>query len=124
MNMIRMLMLEQSAHDIDLVRETLSGSPLQFDYTVARSREEYITKLSSSNFDVILCTGQLPQFDALQALKARNEKNITTPFILVTAAEYEQQAIALIKEGVDDYIIKDRMQRLPVAIEKAIRNQR
>ena len=122
--MVRMLMLEDNALDIKLIQKTLSRSSLQFDFTVARSGKEFITKLYSSSFDLILCDYQLPDFDALRALQARNEKNITTPFILITGAVSEEQAIELVKEGADDYILKDRMQRLPLAVEKAFRNHK
>jgi two-component system, NarL family, sensor histidine kinase UhpB len=117
-------MLEDNALDVKLIQKTLSRSSLQFDIVVTRSGAEFISRLNSGNFDLILCDYQLPDFDALKALRARNQANLSTPFILITGAVSEEVAIGLVKEGAEDYILKDRMQRLPLAVEKAIRKQK
>lgn len=122
--MVRILMLEDNALDVKLIQKTLSRSSLEFDIVVTRSGEEYISMLNSGDFDLILCDYQLPDFDALKALRARNLSNFSTPFILITGAVSEDVAIALVKEGAEDYILKDRMQRLPIAVEKAVRKQK
>jgi len=113
-------MLEDNELDIKLIQKTLSRSSLQFDFKVTRSGEEFKTALKEESFDLILCDYQLPDYDALKALQAKNEKDISLPFILISGAVSEEIAIGLVKEGADDYILKDRMQRLPFAVERVL----
>jgi two-component system, NarL family, sensor histidine kinase UhpB len=116
-------MLEDNPLDAIIIQKMLSRASFSTEFTVTSSGEEYINRLNDHQFDLILCDYQLPGFDAIKALHARNQKNSSIPFILVSGAVSEEIAISIIKEGANDYILKDRLQRLPVAIEKAIRKQ-
>jgi two-component system, NarL family, sensor histidine kinase UhpB len=116
-------MLEDNPIDARIIQKTLSHASFPTEFTVTASGEEYIHRLNEHPFDLILCDYQLPGFDAIKALHARNEKNSSIPFILVTGAVSEETAIGIIKEGANDYILKDRLQRLPLAIEKALKKQ-
>jgi len=123
MKPVQILMLEDSPMDASIILKTLSNFALNFECTVVSSGSEYINKLNQGRFDIILCDYQLPDFDAVKALQVRNEKRSDVPFILVTGGVSEEVALAIIKEGANDYILKDRLQRLPLAIEKAIKKQ-
>src|SRR5215204_1863138 len=104
MHMARILMLEDNELDIKLIQKVLSRSSLQLDITVTRSGREYMAALNTTDFDLILCDYQLPDFDALRALRARNQQQVSTPFILITGAVSEEVAMGLVKEGAEDYI--------------------
>jgi two-component system, NarL family, sensor histidine kinase UhpB len=123
MKPLRILLLEDNPLDVAVILKTLSKLKFDTDYTITSSAKEYIEKLNQYDFDLILSDYQLPNFDAVKALKARNEKNSSIPFILITGAISDEVAVLVLKEGADDYILKDRMQRLPHAIEKLIRKQ-
>lgn len=123
MKSLSILLLEDNPLDVAVILKTLSGIPFDTDYTITSSAKEYIEKLNQRSYDLILSDYQLPNFDAVKALKARNEKNSSIPFILITGAISEEVAVLVLKEGADDYILKDRMQRLPFAVEKLIRKQ-
>ena len=114
-------MLEDNSLDASIIRKTISGAFDNFEFTLVSSGKAYASELQKNNYDVILCDYQLPDFDAVQALHIRNGKNSSTPFILVSGAVSEEVAISILKEGANDYILKDRLQRLPFAIEKAIK---
>ena len=73
--------------------------------------------------DVIISDHKLPRFYSNQALQIARQKLPYVPFVLVTGTVSEEFAAGIIKEGADDYILKDRMTRLPGAIETAF-NQR
>lgn len=109
--------------DVKVIQKiiTRSGKPVEF--TVAYSGKEYINALNNQEFDIILSDHQLPDFDSLQALQARNQAHASIPFILITGAVSEEIALALIRQGADDYILKDRLQRLPIAIEESIQKK-
>ena len=116
-------MLEDNPIDARIIQRHLSNSGLQFHCTLVSSGKEFIASLGQHKYDVILSDHQLPDFDSIQALQERNKKNSTVPFILITGAISEEIAIAILKEGANDYILKDRLQRLPIAIEDAIKKQ-
>ncbi|MEO7045970.1 MAG: hybrid sensor histidine kinase/response regulator, partial [Ferruginibacter sp.] len=77
---------------------------------------DYIKALKIFGPDIILADHKLPAFDSLEALKIAMEKGKKIPFILVTGAVSEEYAVQVMKEGADDYILKDRIERLPNAI--------
>lgn len=117
-------MLEDNPMDAAVIQKTLSRIPYQTTFTLTATASEYMEKLHQQDYDLILSDYQLPNFDAVKALKARNEKNSSIPFILITGAVSEEVAILILKEGADDYILKDRMQRLPFAVEKLLVKQK
>ena len=117
-------MLEDNPIDIHVIKKTLSEIPFQTEFTTVSSGKEFVTKFNDGIYDIVLCDYQLPGFTAMDALQLRNQAGSSIPFILITGAVSEEVAMAIIKEGVDDYILKDRLQRLPLAVEKAIRKQK
>jgi two-component system sensor histidine kinase UhpB len=124
MKPIRILMLEDNPMDVAAIQKTLSCLCFPIDLTLTRTAGEYTAKLREGTYDLILSDYQLPNFDAVKALKARNETRRDTPFILITGAVSEEVAILVLKEGADDYILKDRLQHLPQAVEKILVKQK
>jgi two-component system sensor histidine kinase UhpB len=117
-------MLEDNPMDAAVIQKILSRIPFQTSFTLTTTAKEYMEKLNRQDYDLILSDYQLPNFDAIKALQARNQKNSSIPFILITGAVSEEVAILILKEGADDYILKDRMQRLPFAVEKLLAKQK
>jgi PAS domain S-box-containing protein len=62
----------------------------------------------------------LPSFDSHEALSILKKSGLTIPFILVTATMTDEFAVKVMKEGVDDYILKDRLHRLTSAVVNAL----
>lgn len=117
---INILLLEDDQDDVDFIRSILLQDGLSFDLLVVVSREQYHAALEQDAFDIIISDHQLPAFSSIEALRMRNEKNLETPFILVTGAVSDEYAAAMLREGAVDYILKDRLQRLPSAVRKAV----
>ena len=110
--------------DVKIIQKLITKNGLQVNFTVVASGLEYTSKLEQFSYDIILSDHQLPDFDSIRALEVRNQKHEAVPFILITGAVSEEIALALIKQGADDYILKDRLQRLPTAIEDAIQKRK
>src|SRR5664279_1609874 len=123
MDDMKLLILEDNADDAALMQVTLKRAGLHFKAKVVSSKKDFTVALDSFAPDVILSDHKLPGFYSNQALKLVREKLPYVPFILVTGTVSEEFAANIIKEGADDYILKDRMARLPAAIEAAL-NQR
>jgi len=117
---LRFLILEDSELDVELLKVALKSDEFIFECMVVSSRKEFEASLNEYNPDVILSDFALPQFNGLEALKIVKDKGIKRPFIIITGAVDEETAVACIKAGADDYLLKDRLTRLPSAIIHSI----
>jgi len=116
-------MLEDDPADAELIHELLRRKQQNIEISLALTRQDYEIALQRSHPDLILADNSLPQFDASDALLFARLQSPDIPFIMVTGTVSEEYAVEMIKAGADDYILKDRLARLPAAIEAAI-NQR
>lgn len=119
---LRILMLEDDSTDAELVQRSLIGHDLNPVFRVVSSAPEYAQALEEFKPDVILADNSLPQFDAREALRFLQEVKMHIPFIMVTGTMSEEFAVHIIKNGADDYILKNSLVRLPSAIKAALRH--
>src|SRR5205823_5857867 len=70
--------------------------------------------------DIILADYALPQFDALRALRCAQERAPDVPLVVVTGAISDASAVACLKQGAADYLLKDRLGRLGEAVRHAL----
>lgn len=117
-------MLEDSTDDAELVHRLLSGEMPDLQFNLAVNKEQFLHALEHFHPDIILADNSLPQFSAREALAMARRQWPGLPFIMVTGTVSEEFAADIIKLGADDYILKDRMKRLPAAIDTAIEKQR
>lgn len=117
---IKILHLEDVQSDAELVERTLKRSGIDFEKVLVDTREEFTHALQDFQPDVILSDHSLPEFNSLEALKLLKESGRDIPFILITATVSEEFAVNVMKEGASDYVLKDRLQRLPSAIVNAL----
>ncbi|MEO6723550.1 MAG: PAS domain S-box protein [Ferruginibacter sp.] len=120
---LRILMLEDSDYDAEIVSELLKKKQLNFHSKLVMDRESFITALDEFDPDLILSDNSMPQFSATEALEIVNQRTRYVPFILITGTVSEEFAANIIKLGADDYILKDRLTRLPGAIEAALQKK-
>lgn len=121
---LKILILEDNLDDVNLIERELNRGNISFTSSVVKTRQEFENGLRELKPDVILADHFLPQFNSIDALKLfrayQTEFNVFVPFILISGELTEEFAVQCIKGGVDDYILKDRLRRLPVAIESAL----
>jgi len=122
--MLNFLLLEDDEFDIYLIKKVLTRAKIDHAIVVASDKASFNNAIQSGNFDVILADHSLPQFNATEALAILQEKGITAPFIIVTGTMSEEYAVNVMKSGASDYVLKDRLQRLPNAILSAIEKDR
>ncbi|HMB93132.1 MAG TPA: response regulator [Rhodothermales bacterium] len=116
---LRVLLLEDSEDDAALICLELERAG--FDAQVYRvdTRDAFQDSLTP-DLDVILADYTLPQFNALEALAMLHASGHEIPFIVVTGSVSEEAAVACMKKGATDYLLKDRMARLGPAVESAL----
>jgi len=117
---LRLLMLEDSAVDARLNEHVLRKANLAFECRLVADREAFLEALERFRPDLVLADYRLPSFDGLVALRLLRERHPDLPFIFVSGTMGEDMAVESLHQGADDYILKDRINRLPAAIERAI----
>lgn len=121
---LKILILEDSSEDLDLIERELKRGGINFKSCVVKKKDEYEWALKDFMPDVILSDHSLPQFNSIEAMHLWKEHqashNLTIPFILITGSVSEEFAVQSIKAGADDYILKDRLKRLPSSILSAL----
>lgn len=121
---LNILLLEDSRDDVELIERELRRSGLQFTLTVVKKKEEFQKALSEIQPDIVLSDHSLPQFNSIEAMQIwklfQHEHNVSIPFILITGSVSEEFAVQTIKAGAHDYILKDRLKRLPTSVKNAL----
>jgi DNA-binding NarL/FixJ family response regulator len=121
MKALRILNLEDSPLDAELVHATLTGGGVECEILRVQTHAEFAAALESGDFDLILADYSLPSFDGLSALKVAQEIGPEIPFVLVSGAVGEEVAIEALKSGATDYVLKQRLERLVPAVRRALR---
>ena len=116
---LKVLLVEDSPHDAELMLRLLARAGYACDWVQVDREEDFVRQLQP-DFDVILCDCQMPEFDGLQALKLLQESGLEIPLIIVSGNIDEEDAVAAIRNGAADYLLKDRLARLGQAIDHAI----
>lgn len=117
---IRVLLLEDDVRDADLTLARLDKAGLSHETVRVDSREAFVAALETSAIDVILADYALPAFDGLSALEIARRLAPDVPFIVVSGTLGEDAAIRSLRNGASDYILKQRLERLPPAIQRAV----
>lgn len=122
MKELRILVVEDSQRDLDLiVREfRVSG------YSVAAKRvetaEEMTEALHDDRWDVIISDNALPAFDATRALGVLQASRLDIPFVIASGMIGEERAVELMKAGASDYVSKRNLPRLIPVVERELRD--
>lgn len=117
---LRILVIEDVAVDVELTLLTLESANISFTYDVTATTIECQQYLQSTTYDVVLSDYRLPNFNGLQAFKLLKASGQDIPFILITGSLGEEAAVECIKAGMTDYVLKDRLFRLPSVLERAL----
>jgi signal transduction histidine kinase len=121
---LKILHLEDLVADAEIVERVLRKAQFRFEKKVVADKANFVLALREFKPDIILSDHSLPAFNSLEALRITREEHIFAPFILVTATVSEEYAVSVIKEGASDYILKDRLERLPNAVQNALDKSR
>lgn len=118
---LRILNLEDSLLDSELIRETLCAAGIECEFIRVDNEKDFLSAIENNHLDLILADYTLPLFGGQSALEVTLKKLPDTPFIFVTGTLGEEIAIEALKKGATDYIIKDRLLRLVPAVQRAIK---
>ena len=120
---LRLLLVEDQRQDAELIVATLGNSGYALDVTRVQTEPEYCAALDRAP-DVVLCDHVLPGFDSARALELLRTRGLDIPFIIVSGKMGEELAVEAMRQGADDYILKDRPARLGTAVAAALERRR
>ena len=115
---LKLLLLEDSPQDAELVQELLMGSGYELSLEKVDKENVFITFLNNKNFDLILSDYNIPGFSGMQALEYTMKMCPDIPFICISGHMSEEIAVEMLKKGAVDFIMKDRIKRLPFLLQK------
>lgn len=121
---LKILFVEDVPSDVELAKQTLSKEDLTFISRVVETEHDFIREIKEFVPDIIISDYSMPQFNGMIALKIAIEICAQTPFILLTGSINEEIAVECIKSGATDYIIKEHIARLPLAVKEAIERKK
>lgn len=117
---LNIIHLEDIRSDADIIARELKKGNFPFNNFWVTNKADFQKALEEHQPDIVLCDHSLPSITSVEALRMVKETGKRIPFILITATVSEEFAVSMMKEGIDDYILKDRIQRLPKAVTNAI----
>jgi signal transduction histidine kinase len=114
-------MVEDSSMDAFLLERALERGGFQPSCHRVDTSEAMIAALDWQEWDLILADHSMPQFSAPEALELAKLRGLDIPFIIVSGHIEEETAVAAMKAGAHDYVMKDRLARLVPAVERELR---
>ncbi|MGC3981825.1 MAG: PAS domain-containing protein [Steroidobacteraceae bacterium] len=117
---LRVIVLEDNPVDAELIELELHRNGLQAACQRAVSSDDFKAALQAGIPDLVLADYTLPGFDGMSALRMLRDFHPDVPFIFVSGSLGEERAIEALKSGATDYVLKDRLQRLPAVVRRAL----
>jgi two-component system, cell cycle sensor histidine kinase and response regulator CckA len=120
MTKIRILFLEDNVDDAQLCLRKLKGAKMDFDVDIVSTRTQFQERADVNAYDIVLADFRLPDWNGLEAVRWLRGRGAGIPFILVTGSLGDEVAVDCIREGATDYILKEKLDRLPLAVFRAL----
>ena len=119
---LRVLIVEDNPDDAALVLRELRRGGREVAHERVETSGAMIAALDAQSWDMVIADYSLPQFSGTAALKLLRERDSDLPFILVSGTVGEEIAVAAMKAGAHDYLMKDKLARLGPAVERELRD--
>ena len=117
---IRLLVVEDSQLDYELMLATLSREPFDIVARRVEERTELLDALREAAWDAVISDHHLPRLSSTEALEIVRASGSSLPFIIVSGLIGEDTAVAAMRSGADDYLVKGRLARLGPALLNAL----
>jgi PAS domain S-box-containing protein len=121
---LRVLILEDNPRDATLMVSVLEGGGYKVQSEVTDLLESFRERLEKAEYDVILADFNLLNWTALDALDVLKQSGKDIPLIVVTGSLGDEAAVECIKQGAADFVLKDRLARLPAAVYRTLEEKR
>jgi PAS domain S-box-containing protein len=116
----RVLLIEDSVQDAIFNLHTLERGGMEVESERVETANQMQTALETKTWDFILSDYHLPYFDGTAALALYRGMGLDIPFIVVSGLIGEEQAVALVKSGAHDFVMKDNLAQLVPAVKREL----
>ncbi len=120
---IKVLVLEDDPADALLCVRKLMSSGMQIIPDIVNNPVLFKERILANAYDAVIGDFRLPDWNGIEAVRWMRQHGITLPFVLVTGTLGDDLAVECIKEGATDYVLKDKLERLPFVLTRALREQ-
>ena len=117
---LHVLIIDDSAETADKVAAELERAGYTPDYRRVNGPEAISAALTEQVWDLILCANHLRDFSSAKAVGLAEQKGVTAPVLLICTGVVDEAAVAALKAGARDVIMKDRLSRLAHAVEREL----
>ncbi len=117
---LNILFVEDLPTDVELAQRELRKEKIEFSPRVVDTEKAFRAALDKLEPDIVISDYSMPSFDGMSALKIAREQSQNLPFIMLTGSINEETAVACMKAGANDYVLKEQIKRLPFAVREAI----
>ncbi len=121
MDALRILLVEDSADDAELILAELQGRGMAIESRRVDTEVAMRQALAESRWDLVISDFNLPRFNAAAALSVLQASGLDIPFIVVFGFIGEETAVEMMKAGANDFVMKSNLARLAAAIERELR---
>ncbi len=119
--LLRVLIVEDSEDDAELLAIALKRGDYEIIYQRVDTKSSMQIALEKQLWDIVLADYSMPQFSAIAALELLKERQLDLPFVIVSGKIGEDTAVAAMKAGAHDYLVKGQLSRLIPAVERELR---
>ena len=119
---LKVLIVDGSHADAEQIARELHPAGFEPDWKRVEAEAEFLAHLAH-DLDIILADHQTRDFTVFRALELRNQSGREIPLILVTGSIDQETAIDSIRQGANDYLLKDRLGRLGMAVKRALQER-
>jgi len=118
---LKVLINEDNQFDAELLKREITRSGLDVSFELVQTQGSFEMALEDFKPHLILSDYSLPGFDGLTAFRIKEQKYPDVPFIIVSGTIGEENAVELIKSGITDYVLKDKLYTIIPKINRAIK---
>ncbi len=119
---LKVLVVEDSEDDAQLVLRELKRGGYVVQYERVELAEDMIRLLKEESWDLVISDYSMPRFNALQALDTLKASGLDLPFIIVSGTIGEDMAVAAMRAGAHDYLLKGKLKKLVPVIQREVRD--
>lgn len=121
---LKILFVEDLPADVEIAVREIRNEKISFDFEVVDTADAFRKALKEFDPDLIISDYSMPVFDGMTALNITRSQAHYIPFIMLTGSMNEETAVACLKAGADDYVLKEKIKRLPFAVKEVLERRR
>ncbi|MDZ7744011.1 MAG: response regulator [Bacteroidota bacterium] len=124
MESIKILIAEDVPEDAEMAQKELKNEGIDFTAKVVDNEQDFRKEILLFKPSLVISDYAMPAFNGLEALKITKKLSENIPVIIFTGSMNEETAVACMKAGATDYVIKEQVRRLPFAVREAIEHNK